>query len=81
MSCCVLRLGALWNLNHTQSNFSHFQKEKAVDDHRRKWDKEEYEQLARERIEAEQRALLEGGKKEAPVRRELLKPRDYKVSF
>ena len=50
-----------------------------IEDHRKKWDKEEYEQLARERIEAEQRAILEGGKKEAPIRRELLKPRDYRV--
>ena len=52
-----------------------------VEDHRRKWDREEYEVLAKERIAArEAEELLDlGGKREAPVKRDLLKPRDYRV--
>jgi len=53
-------------------------------DHRRKWDREEYEKMAIERIEAEQRR--EGGykdkdKDEPEPKRELLKARDYKVDL
>lgn len=55
-----------------------------VEDHRRKWDRDEYERLAQERLEEEELEIIgstshEGGKREPPVRRELLKPREYKV--
>lgn len=50
-----------------------------IEDHRRKWDREEYEKLAKERIEAEQDAVLNPSKKEPPVKRDLLRPREYKV--
>merc|ERR1712038_1050436 len=49
--------------------------------HRREWDTSEFERKALERIEAEQKALLDKGKKEPPVKRELLKRRDYKVDL
>ncbi|CAH1777747.1 unnamed protein product [Owenia fusiformis] len=56
---------------------------KPVEDHRRKWDKAEYEKVAKERLEKEAQALLDEtlGKKEKPVKRELLKPREYKVDL
>lgn len=54
---------------------------KPVPDHRRKWDKDEYEKIVAERLEEEERKALERQlSKEAPVRREMLKPRDYKVN-
>lgn len=53
--------------------------QKGVPDHRRKWDREEYEKIAAERLEEEQRKELEKALKGPPIRRELLKPRDYKV--
>ncbi|KAL8576372.1 zinc finger, matrin-type 2 [Nucella lapillus] len=51
--------------------------ENPVGDHRRKWDRDEYEQLALERI------LRDTEEKDTgpPVKRELLKPRDYKVDL
>ncbi|XP_061165021.1 zinc finger matrin-type protein 2-like [Saccostrea echinata] len=55
--------------------------EKNPGDHRRKWDKEEYERLAQERLEEEQRKLLEKELREPPQKRELLKPREYKVDL
>lgn len=53
------------------------------DDHRRKWDREEYEKLAEERKKAEkdQRDEAEKAKKGPPVKRELLKTREYKVDL
>ncbi|XP_039749147.1 zinc finger matrin-type protein 2 [Pararge aegeria] len=51
------------------------------DDHRRKWDKDEFERIAEERIQAEfdEEERL---KKKAPViKRELLKQREYKVDL
>uniref|UniRef100_A0A6P7FQ28 Zinc finger matrin-type protein 2 n=1 Tax=Diabrotica virgifera virgifera TaxID=50390 RepID=A0A6P7FQ28_DIAVI len=53
------------------------------DDHRRKWDKDEYEKLAEERIKEEkyQKEEAENKKKGIPVKRELLKIRDYKVDL
>ncbi|XP_072386681.1 zinc finger matrin-type protein 2 [Diabrotica undecimpunctata] len=53
------------------------------DDHRRKWDKDEYEKLAEERIKEEkyQKEEAENKKKGPPVKRELLKIRDYKVDL
>lgn len=50
-------------------------------DHRRKWDKDEYEKIAQARLEEEQRKILEKELKEPPIKRELLKPREYKVSY
>ncbi|VDK63887.1 unnamed protein product [Anisakis simplex] len=57
-------------------------------DHRRKWDREEYERKARERILAEREAEEQTKKKttykfpdEHKVKRELLKAREYKVDL
>ncbi|CAG0904746.1 unnamed protein product [Darwinula stevensoni] len=57
--------------------------EARVSDHRRKWDIDEYEELAKERVRAEQEEE-EGdihSLKAPPVKRELLKQRDYKVDL
>ena len=57
--------------------------EARVSDHRRKWDLNEYEELAKERARAEQEEE-EGdihSLKAPPVKRELLKQRDYKVDL
>lgn len=53
------------------------------DDHRRKWDREEYERLAEERLKEEksQKEESDNKKKGPPVKRELLKTRDYKVDL
>ncbi|KAJ8977531.1 hypothetical protein NQ317_010051 [Molorchus minor] len=53
------------------------------DDHRRKWDREEYERLAEERIKEEkaQKDDSENKKKGPPIKRELLKTREYKVDL
>lgn len=53
------------------------------DDHRRKWDREEYEKLAedRKREEREKEEDDEKKKKGPPVKRELLKQRDYKIDL
>ncbi|KAK2164086.1 hypothetical protein NP493_1431g00013 [Ridgeia piscesae] len=53
----------------------------AVEDHRRKWDHEEYERQALERMVKEELGTIESGKKEAPVKRDLLRPRDYRVDL
>jgi U4/U6.U5 tri-snRNP component SNU23 len=54
--------------------------EQRPEDHRRKWDREEYEKLAAQRIRNER-----DGDKEPeyypPVKRELLKQREYKVDL
>ena len=55
-----------------------------VDDHRRKWDRSEFEKLARERLAAEEREVKSSssrdiGRREPVVKRDLLKPREYKV--
>merc|ERR1712083_288517 len=56
-----------------------------IEDHRRKWDKDEYEARAKERLDAErlEQILAEAGSKsrEPPVKRELLRPRDYHVDL
>lgn len=55
-----------------------------TDDHRRKWDRDEYERMAEERKkeEREQYEDEEGRKKKPkPVKRELLKQREYKVDL
>lgn len=52
------------------------------DDHRRKWDRKEYERIALDRAKAdkaEAKASSDDG--EAPTSRELLKRRDYKVDL
>lgn len=53
------------------------------DDHRRKWDREEYEKLAEERKQAEKdlKDDAEKKKKGPPVKREMLKTREYKVDL
>ncbi|XP_056640480.1 zinc finger matrin-type protein 2 [Diorhabda carinulata] len=53
------------------------------EDHRRKWDKEEYERLAEERIKEEKllKEETENKKKGPPIKRELLKTREYKVDL
>ncbi|CAG9560372.1 unnamed protein product [Danaus chrysippus] len=51
------------------------------DDHRRKWDKEEFERIAFERLQAELDEEENAKKKPAPVKRELLKQREYKVDL
>lgn len=53
------------------------------DDHRRKWDREEYERIAedRKREEKERFEEAENKKKGPPIKRELLKTRDYKVDL
>ncbi|VDN02715.1 unnamed protein product [Thelazia callipaeda] len=56
-------------------------------DHRRKWDREEYEQKARERLLVEKEEEARGKRKllrfpdESKVKRELLKAREYKVDL
>ena len=47
-------------------------------DHRRKWDVDEYERMAAARLKEEEDALTKRAEK--PAKRELLQPRDYKVS-
>lgn len=54
------------------------------DDHRRKWDREEYERIAEERKREEREQFEEEDdkkKKIKPVKRELLKKREYKVDL
>ncbi|XP_038056690.1 zinc finger matrin-type protein 2-like isoform X2 [Patiria miniata] len=53
------------------------------DDHRRKWDREEFEQIAKERLSKEEENEDEADRKsrEPPVKRELLKQREYKVDL
>ncbi|KAJ1529837.1 hypothetical protein ONE63_006576 [Megalurothrips usitatus] len=52
-----------------------------IEDHRRKWDKEEFERLAEERLREELEALEQAKQKPAPVTRELLRQRDYRVDL
>lgn len=53
------------------------------DDHRRKWNREEYEKLAEERKREEREAEEDEDKKKKgpPIKRELLKQRDYKIDL
>ncbi|XP_063361315.1 zinc finger matrin-type protein 2 [Cydia amplana] len=51
------------------------------DDHRRKWDKDEFEKIASERLKAELEEEENSKKKAPPVKRELLKQREYKVDL
>ncbi|XP_052860652.1 zinc finger matrin-type protein 2 [Anopheles cruzii] len=48
------------------------------DDHRRKWDRKEYERLAQERILSKDGKVQED---EEPITKELLKQREYKVDL
>lgn len=50
------------------------------DDHRRKWDRKEYERKAQDRLRAKEDDE-EDKSDDAPVSRELLKRRDYKVDL
>ncbi|XP_039260535.1 zinc finger matrin-type protein 2-like [Styela clava] len=49
------------------------------EDHRKKWDRDEYEKLALERLNEENEKSEEF--KDKPVKRDLLKARDYKVDL
>ncbi|XP_073424174.1 zinc finger matrin-type protein 2 isoform X2 [Dendrobates tinctorius] len=49
-------------------------------DFRRKWDKDEYEKLAQRRI-TEEREKKDGKPLQPPIKRELLRHRDYKVDL
>lgn len=71
---------AKWS-NHYSNYHANLLKffQKNPGDHRRKWDKDEYERLAQERLEEEQRKQLEKELREPHQKRELLKPREYKV--
>lgn len=53
------------------------------DDHRRKWDREEYEKLAEDRKREEKEAIEDDDKKKKgpPIKRELLKQREYKIDL
>ncbi|GBP15179.1 Zinc finger matrin-type protein 2 [Eumeta japonica] len=51
------------------------------DDHRRKWDKDEFERLAAERLKAELEEEEKAKKKGPPIKRDLLRQRDYKVDL
>ncbi|GBM41682.1 Zinc finger matrin-type protein 2 [Araneus ventricosus] len=53
------------------------------DDYRRKWDREEYERLAQEKLLEDDDLDLDwkSRDKQPPVRREFLKPRDYRVDL
>ncbi|XP_047120836.1 zinc finger matrin-type protein 2 [Schistocerca piceifrons] len=55
-------------------------KERA-EDHRRKWDRDEYERLAAERIQEELEAQEKAKQKQPPVKRDLLRQRDYRVDL
>uniref|UniRef100_A0A3Q2PR73 Zinc finger matrin-type protein 2 n=1 Tax=Fundulus heteroclitus TaxID=8078 RepID=A0A3Q2PR73_FUNHE len=50
-------------------------------DFRRKWDKDEYETLAQKRLAEERDSEKRDGKLPLPVKRELLRHRDYKVDL
>lgn len=52
-----------------------------IADHRRKWDRDEYERLAAERIQEELDAQEKAQQKQPIVKRELLKQRDYRVDL
>lgn len=56
------------------------------DDYRRKWDRDEYEKLARERLDEDEDDEdldldWKSKDKQPPIRREFLKPRDYRVIY
>ncbi|KAG8035456.1 hypothetical protein G9C98_006902 [Cotesia typhae] len=51
------------------------------DDHRRKWNREEYERLALQRLQEEIAEEELGIPKQPAVKRELLKQRDYKIDL
>ncbi|CAH0383122.1 unnamed protein product [Bemisia tabaci] len=52
-----------------------------VEDHRRKWDADEYERIAASRLQAELEAQEKATSKQPAVRRELLKQRDYRIDL
>nr|AHZ63131.1 zinc finger matrin-type protein 2-like protein [Mesobuthus gibbosus] len=51
------------------------------EDHRKKWDRDEFERLAHERILEEYELEKKAKDKQPPIRREYLKPRDYRVDL
>ncbi|XP_064080724.1 zinc finger matrin-type protein 2-like, partial [Macrobrachium nipponense] len=48
---------------------------------RRKWDRDEYESLAQQRLRVERDVAQAQNQKAVPVKREFLKQRDYKVDI
>ncbi|BET00314.1 zinc finger [Nesidiocoris tenuis] len=52
-----------------------------ISDHRRKWDAEEYERLASERLQAELEAQEKAQAKGPPIKRDFLRQREYKVDL
>uniref|UniRef100_A0A224XPQ6 Putative u1-like zn-finger protein n=2 Tax=Panstrongylus TaxID=65342 RepID=A0A224XPQ6_9HEMI len=52
-----------------------------VSDHRRKWDAEEYERMATERLQQELEAQERAGQKLPAIKRDYLRQRDYKVDL
>ncbi|KAL0273352.1 UNVERIFIED_CONTAM: hypothetical protein PYX00_006041 [Menopon gallinae] len=52
-----------------------------IEDHRRKWDRDHYIRLASERIQEELEKEEKAKEKHPPVKRELLKQRDYRVDL
>ncbi|XP_037087096.1 zinc finger matrin-type protein 2-like [Pollicipes pollicipes] len=52
-----------------------------ADDHRRKWDRDEYESIAAQRLAEEEARREAADEKGPPVQRELLRQREYKVDL
>ncbi|KAK9501011.1 hypothetical protein O3M35_002148 [Rhynocoris fuscipes] len=52
-----------------------------ITDHRRKWDAEEYERMATERLQQELEAQERAGQKLPTIKRDYLRQRDYKVDL
>lgn len=73
---CQVIIPRIWQYYWASS--AHFQK---IEDHRRKWDRDEYERLAAERIQEELDAQEKAQHKQPVVKRELLKQRDYRVDL
>ena len=55
--------------------------QKQPEDHRRKWDRDEYEAIAARRLQEEEAKREAADQKGPPVQRELLRQREYKVDL
>ncbi|XP_035683016.1 zinc finger matrin-type protein 2-like [Branchiostoma floridae] len=51
------------------------------EDHRRKWDVDEYEEMAKKRLEEERKKAEDNQHAQPPVKRDFLRRRDYKVDL
>lgn len=69
------------DLNNQQQTTMSGVYDNSVPDHRRKWDKDYYEKLAQERLRELEHSDDSEEERGPPVKRELLKPRDYKVDL